>query len=284
MKIKALIASLLVSTSSVALADDYSFNGKLEGDIALRDHRDGDARWRRPQWMPISQMVTASRRTVINVDDRSDELRAIRLQNGTGATYVYSITLRYEDGRRENINVGKWLYAGAPMLTFDLAQQKREVDRIVINTWTSVRSTFQVMGQKVRRFERPPVVQPLPTPPPMPPIHTLPSYGLQIGKDLTFAGTAGYVHLPVGADKGNFHKVRVEGMGAGSFIGRIYVTFPTGLHQSFEVNKVLYRGQTIDFDLTGTGTQQITAITVMAGNTDVRAQGQSASRFAVTLL
>lgn len=278
MKLKALIASLLVSTSSVALADDYSFNGTLHGDLALRDRH--DANWRRPQWMPISQMVTASRRTVINVNERNDELRAIRLQNGSGATYVYSITLRYEDGRRENINVGKWLYAGVPMLTFDLAQQKREVDRIVINTWTSVRSTFQVMGQKVRRFQRPPIVEPPPPIPPMP----LPSYGLVLGKDLTFAGTAGYVHLPVGAEKGNFHKVRLEGMGSGAFVGRVYVTFPTGLHQSFEVNKVLYRGQTIDFDLTGTGTQQITAITVMAGNTDVRAQGQSASRFAVTLL
>jgi hypothetical protein len=284
MKFKALIASLLVSTSSVALADDYSaFNGRLEGDISLRDHRDGEWR-RRPQWMPISQMVTASRRTTINIDERNDELRAIRLQNGTGATYVYSITLRYEDGHRENISVGKWLYAGVPMLTFDLAQRKGEVDRIVINTWTSVRSTFQVMGQKVRRFERPPIAQPQPLPhPPTPPIYTPPAHSLVLGKDLTFAGTAGYVHLPVGLDKGNFHKVRVEGMGAGSFIGRVYVTFPTGLHQSFEVNKVLYRGETIDFDLTGT-TQQITAITVMAGNTDVRAQGQSASRFAVTLL
>ena len=280
MKLKALIASLLVSTSSVALADDYSFSGTLHGDTALRDRHDGN--WRRPQWMPISQMVTATQRTVINVDERSDELRAIRLQNGSGATYIYSITLRYEDGRRENINVGKWLYAGVPMLTFDLAQPKREVDRIVINTWTSVRSTFQVMGQKVRRLERPPIVHP--TPPPMPPIYPLPAYGLVIGKDLTFAGTAGYVHLGVGAEKGNFHKVRLEGMGSGAFIGRVYVTFPTGLHQSFEVNKVISRGQTIDFDLTGTGTQQITAITVMAGNTDVRAQGQSTSRFGVTLL
>lgn len=284
MKFKALIASLLVSTSSVALADDYSFNGKLEGDFSLRDHRDGGWR-RRPQWMPISQMVTASRRTVINVDERNDELRAIRLQNGSGATYIYSITLRYEDGHRENVAVGKWLYSGDPVLTFDIAQN-HELDRIVINTWTSMRSTFQVMGQKARRIERPrdPIVQPLPTPPPMPPIQTLPAYGLVIGKDLTFAGTAGYVHLPVGAEKGNFHKVRLEGMGAGSLIGRVYVTFPTGLHQSFEVNKVLYRGETIDFDLTGTGTQQITAITVMAGNADVRAQGQSASRFGVTLL
>ncbi|MBA3500050.1 MAG: hypothetical protein M4D80_18600 [Myxococcota bacterium] len=282
MKFKALIASLLVSTSSVALADDYSFKGKFDGDISVRDHRDGEWR-RRPQWMPISQMVTASRRTVIRVDEHNDELRAIRLHNGTGATYVYSITLRYEDGHRENIDVGKWLYSGDPMLTFDLAQN-HELDRIVINTWTSMRSTFRVMGQKVRRFERPPIMEPLPTPPPMPPINTLPAYGLSIGKDLTFAGTAGYVHLPVGSEKGNFHKVRLEGMGAGSFIGRVYVTFPTGLHQSFEVNKVLYRGETIDFDLTGKGTQQITAITVMAGNADVRAQGQGASRFGVTLL
>lgn len=276
MKFKALITSLLLASSSVALADDYSFK---------KDYNDNDTslhrgEWRRrPQWMPITKMLTASRRTVININERDDELRSIRLQNGSGATYIYSLTLRYEDGHRENISVGKWLYAGAPLLTFDVAQG-HELDRVVVNTWTSTHSTFQLLGQKARRFERPPIAQPpLPPMPPMP----MPQVGFVAGKDLTFAGTAGYVHLPVGSDKGSFHKLRLESTGAGTFIGRVYVTFPTGLHQAFEINKALYRGEIIDLDLTGTSAQQITAVTVMAGN-DVRAVGQNASRFAVTLL
>lgn len=274
MKFKAVITSLLLA-SSFAAADDYSFK---------KDYNDNDTslhrgEWRRrPQWMPITKMLTANRRTVININERDDELRSIRLQNGSGATYVYSITLRYEDGHRENISVGKWLYAGAPMLTFDVAQN-HELDRVVVNTWTSTHSTFQLLGQKIRRMERPPIAQP-PLPPPMP----LPApIGFVAGKDLTFAGTAGYVHLPVGSDKGSFHKLRLESTGAGTVIGRVYVTFPTGLHQAFEINKTLYRGEVIDLDLTGKGAQQITAVTVMAGN-DVRAVGQNASRFAVTLL
>lgn len=281
MKFKALIASILVSTSSVALADDdLSPRGRLDADLSTRDHRDHDASWRRrPTWMPLTDEIAASRRTVVRIDEHNDELRAIRLQNGSGATYVYSIVLRYEDGHREKISVGKWLYSGAPVLTFDLAQD-HELDRVVINTWTSMHSTFQVFGQKVRRYERPPHARPLPPPPP--PIFT-PQLGFVAGKDLTFAGTAGYVHLPVGSDKGNFQKIRIESSGSSTVIGRVYVTFPTGLHQSFELDKPLYRGETIDLDLTGKGTQQITAITVMAGN-DVRAVGPSASRFAVTLL
>lgn len=282
MKFKALITSILVSTSSVALAEDFSLRGKLDADISVRDHRQGDDFRRRPTWVALSQMIDASRRTTIKIDEHDDELRAIRLQNGAGATYIYSLTLRYEDGHREDITVGKWLYSGAPMLTFDLAQDQ-ELDRVTINTWTSYHSTFQVLGQKVRRMEQPPIVTPLPPAPPMPPIGTLPQFGFVAGKDLTFAGTAGYVHLPVGSDKGNFHKLRIESTGSGTFLGRVYVTFPTGLHQMFEVNKALPRGETLDLELTGKGTQQITAITVMAGN-DVRAVGPSASRFAVTLL
>jgi hypothetical protein len=279
MKFKALIASLLVSTSSVALADDYSFNGKFESDLSVRDHR-GEGRWNRPQWMPLSNMITAARRNTIRIAEHEDELRALRLQNGSGATYIYSLTLRYEDGHREKIDVGKWLYSGAPRLTFDLAQD-HELDSVTVNTWTSMHSTYQVLGQRARRMERPPIAQPpLPVPPP---IDTLPQFGFVAGKDLTFAGTAGYVHLPVGSDKGSFHKVRIESSGAGTFIGRIYVTFPTGLHQMFEINKALYRGETLDLDLTGAAATQITAITVMAGN-DVRAVGPNASRFAVSLL
>ena len=283
MKFKALITSLVLSTSSVALADDVRFEGKFDAkygdnDPTLRDHR---GKLRRPAWMPLSQMITASRRNVIRIDEHDDELRAIRLQNGAGATYIYSITLRYDDGHRENITVGKWLYAGAPVLTFDLAQD-HELDRVVINTWTSVRSTYQVFGQRARKIMRPPVVEPLPPVPPLPPVD-LPQLGLVVGKDLTFANTAGYVHLPVGPDKGNFQKLRIESTGSSTFIGRIYVTFPTGLHQMFEVNKALYRGESIDLALKGSLAQQITAITVMQGN-DVRAIGPSASRFSLTLL
>jgi len=283
MKFKALITSLVLSTSSVALADDVTFEGKFDAkygdnDPTLRDHR---GNFRRPAWTPLSRMLTASRRNVIRIDEHDDRLRAIRLQNGSGATYVYAITLRYEDGHRENITVGKWLYSGAPALTFDLAQD-HELDRVVINTWTSVRSTYQVFGQRARKIVRPPVVEPFPAPPPLPPID-LPQLGLVLGKDLTFANTAGYVHLPVGPDKGNFQKLRIESTGSSTFVGRIYVTFPTGLHQMFEVNKALYRGETIDLDLAGKGTHKITAITVMQGN-DVRAIGPSASRFSLTLL
>ena len=202
---------------------------------------------------------------------------------GSGATYIYSLTLRFDDGSRENINVGKWLYAGVPLLTFDLPQQRGGVARIVVNTWTSTTSTYQLLGQRAGRVQpRPPVDQPLPTPPPLPPVHTLPAYGLAIGSNLTFANTAGYVHVPVGAEKGSFTKLRIDSTGQSTLIGRVYVTFTTGAHQMFDLNKSMYRGESLELALNGAA-HQITAITVMAGN-DVHAVGQSASRFSLTLL
>lgn len=275
MKLKALVTSLILSASSVALADhDTTVTARYANDLAQRDHRP----WR-PQWTPLAAQVTAHRRNVIRIDERRDDVRALRLKSTSGATYIYSLTLYYDNGTHQSIRVGKWLYGGAPILTFDVAQQRGGIDRIVVNTWTSIRSTYEVLGQRVR--ERPLIAQPVPPPPP--PFQNLPQLGVVLGSNLTFANTAGYVHLPVGAEKGTFHKLRIESTGSGTFVGRIYVTFPSGLHQMFEINRALYRGETLDLDLEGTAARPITAVTVMQGN-DVRAVGPSASRFAVTLL
>jgi hypothetical protein len=278
MKFKALVTSLLLASSTVALADDLSttnFVGDRYGD---RDQRDS---WRRRPnrltWQPLSQMITAARANVIRLDERKDDLHAIRLQNGSGATYVYSLTLKYDDGSRENVTVGKWLFAGVPMLTFDLAQGRGGVSTVTVNTWTYAQSTYQVHGQLGRNHvDQPPTTQPFPTPPPLPPV----AHTLSLGTNLTFAGSAGYVHLPVGAEKGSFSKLDIKSTGS-TFIGRVYVTFPGGKYQTLEVNKPLYNGQSLALDIQG-DVRQIAAVTVMAGD-DFHAIGQTGSRFSLAL-
>ncbi|HLL24698.1 MAG TPA: hypothetical protein VK427_21345 [Kofleriaceae bacterium] len=280
MNFKAIVTSLILSTSTAALADhdtSFSYNDRFDDYQSMRDRRAP----RRPTWTPLSQEISASRRNVIHIDESRDNLAALRLQNGSGATYIYSMTLRFDDGSRETIEVGKWLYAGVPLLTFDIPQQHGGLERIVVNTWTNGPATYQVLGQRMRDFSRPPVVQPLPPlpPAPLPPVHT----GVSLGSDFSFASGAGYVQIPVGVERGAFRRLSLTSLGGEMSIGRIYVTFASGAHQMFDLNKSFYRGEQIDLDLKGSA-HAITAITVMApngrGDGDRRANG----RFSVSLL
>ena len=278
MNLKALVTSLVLATSSVAMAKpllQVDYDADL--DLSIRDHRGA---WR-PTWSPLSTAITGGRRTMIDVtENRRNDLTALRLQSVSGATYIYSMTLIYENGRRENIEVGKWLYSNQPMLTFDLPQQ-RKLDKIMLRTWAGQASKFQVFGKQMNRIDRPrpPVVEPLPPPPPLPPMPVT----FMAGKDLTFANTPGYVHLPVGVDKGRFDKLRVEATGASTFIGHIHVTFVSGAHQTIDINKTMYRGEVLEFELDGKAKQTITSLTVMQSH-DVRQVGPSAGRFNVVLL
>ena len=273
MKVKALVTALVLSVSSAALAKpllqvDYGANV----DLSIRDHRGA---WR-PQWAPLSQSVRAGGRTAIDVREaRGDKLTAIRLQHATGATYIYSLTLRFDDGSRETIQVNKWIYSRTPMLTFDLPQQKGGLDRIVVSSFSWGPSTFQVMGKQMRRIVP---VEPNPPPPP-PPSEPI---GFTAGKDLAM-GTDGYVHVPVGSDKGRFTRMQIESLDSGTFIGQLHVIYATGNYQVIDVNRALYRGEKLDLQLEGKGPQAITALTIMAQGTNVRAMSPAMSRFNVTL-
>ncbi len=289
MKFKALITTLVLGTSSVAMAKpvlDLDYNANA--DLGFR------RRPVRPMWMPLAESITASRRNVIRIDEREDNLSAIRLRSETGATYIYSLTLRFDDGTRKDIKVGKWLFAGAPVLSFGLdrdgfARDRDAYDddgahgglsRIVVNTWTSRPATYSVLGLRSRVMRPRPIDgddEPLPPPPPLPTQHAF-----LVGQDLTFANTPGYIHIPVGTDKGRFTTLRIESTGASTFIEHVHVTFANGNQQMLEVNKTFYRGEILDLDLEG-GANAIAGLTLMA-STDVRAVGPSASKFNVSLL
>ena len=260
-----LIPTLLLATSSVAVADPIvAF--KVDPDASYRDHR-----WqRRPRWTELSPMLDGSGRASVKLTEAKDDLTAIRLQAGMGATYVYSIILTFDNGQREAIQVGKWLYSRNPMLTFDIPQNKGGVDRITVRSWSNMKSTFQILGQEMRRMPRPIPPrwdEPLPTPPPQP-------VSLVLGTNLSFS-SAGYLHLPVGVDKGTFSKIRIVNNGFGTYLGNVNVTLATGAHQTIEVGKTLARGETLDLDIAGRAPQALTAVTLMQH--DVRAYAPNAA-------
>lgn len=264
MNMRAVIASILLASSSVAMADGLAVQN-LES-----------AAFRRPgtaSWAPLTQMVTANRVTTIKLDDCRDELRALRIQAGTGATYIYSMTLQYEDGSRHTIEVNQWAYWGVPRLAIAMPQRRVGVAKITVNTWTWFPSTFQVFGERVSAPEMPPL-----PPPPTPP---MPSAGIVIGQNLTFANSAGYVQMRVGAEKGDFTKLKLDGTGTLTYVGKIYVSFPAGNYQTINVNKALRRGEQITLDLEGSR-RAVSAVTVMAGD-DYGSVGNAGSRFSVSL-
>lgn len=267
-----LVPSLLLATSSVAVADPM-VQFKVGGDLSIRDHRFRP----RQQWVELSTMLAANGRQSIKLTEAKDDLTAIRLKAGAGATYVYSIVLSFDNGTRETITVGKWLYAGNPLLTFDIPQHKGGVDRIMVRSWSNTRSTFQVLGQEMRRMPRPIPPrwdEPLPPPPPAPVSYLL-------GTNLSFS-SSGYLHLPVGVEKGRFSKIKIANSGFGTYLGSVNITLASGAHQTIEVNKTLGRGESLELDITGRAPQALTAVTLM--QKDVRAYAQYAGKLEVTLL
>lgn len=263
-----LIPTLLLATSSVAVADPV-VQFKADADFSIRDHR-----FRRPVWTPLSRMLDGGGRSTIKLAENKDDLRSIRLQSGVGATYVYSILLQFDDGSRETIRVGKWLYSRNPMLTFDMPQHEGGVDRITVRTWSNMRSTFQVLGQQTRIRRPIPPTWEQPVPPPRPASFVL-------GTNLSFS-SSGYLHLPVGSDKGQFSKVRIANNGFGTYIGNVNVALATGQYQTIAVNKTLARGESVDLDIAGRAPQALTAITLMQH--DVRAYAPTAGKLDVILL
>ena len=271
MKLKILVTALALSASTAAFAKPI-LQVDATTDLSIRDHRGA---WR-PTWSPLSPMVNSGGKKVIKIEERRDNLTAIRLQSGTGATYIYAITLRFDDRTSERIEVNKWLYSREPNMTIDLPQHRGGLARVVVSTFSWDPSTFQVMGKQMRPIIRP---EPRPLPP-----EPMPQLGVVIGKDLTFANTDGYVHVAVGSDKGRFSKVTIDSLGSGTFIGQVHIVHTTGTYQKIDVNRALYAGEKLELQIEGKGPQAVSAITLMAHN-DVRAMriGPMTSRFNVTL-
>jgi hypothetical protein len=241
-KLKALVTMVVLGTSSLALASD--------DEPAWSDRADylPDRRFT-ARAVPLSEMLKSGGRAIVRVDERRDELSAIRLQAGAGATYVYSIVVRFDDGTRQHLAVGRWLYAGAPKLKLEVASDRGGIDRILVQTWTNHAATFQVFGERRGRADLPP-------PPPLP----RPSTGLTLATDV--APSTGFVRIPVGADRGRFHKLVFEATGGAAYIDHVHVTFANGEQKQLEVNRRLAAGELLDLALADSP-RAITTITLM---------------------
>lgn len=156
-KIKALITTLVLGTSSIAMADS-SVAYKTTAS-AVRDHRHEVTRipaptmFRapyRPAWVALSSptMLHDGRNAIkLATPSRYSQLR---LQATAGRSYISSVVVRFADGTRQVIAVNKSLDARSPMLSLPISS-RASVSRVVIKGSTHRRASVQLFGTRAFR-------------------------------------------------------------------------------------------------------------------------------------
>ncbi len=166
MKLKTLIATLaILGSSTAAMADTVTVSTDAtlrfgDGPV-VRDHRyDDEKSWRhrdrfddkdrlyhppqRARWIALDGPINNGRgRDVIQVDPRL-RLDSVRIQIDSGATYVSSVIVRFEDGTRQHVVLDQWLSPRDRYLQFEL-DKKRPVDKIIV-LGTNRRGSYKVFG------------------------------------------------------------------------------------------------------------------------------------------
>jgi dihydropteroate synthase len=151
-KIKALITTLVLATSSIAAAaPGVAFKAST---TVVRDHR-VDARplpamYRipaRPAWIALSSPTQlAQGRNAIKVATPS-RYSQLRLQATAGSSYIKSITIRFADGTKQNLAINKTLDARSPMVELPVSS-RASVQRVVIKGSTNRRASVQLFGTR----------------------------------------------------------------------------------------------------------------------------------------
>jgi hypothetical protein len=182
MNIKAIIASLVLGSSSIALAaPSATVPAAAQGTYAptvVRDHRSDDNRvapvivqpapdptFHRTGWNggghtlpPVYRPVTLasglrfsnSGRTLINVGNQAGQFGTLQLTAATGRTLIKQVIVQFGNGQQQVIrHLDRTLTASAS-LTLDLDGGRRNISRIVVygsainNGWHRAASAFTV--------------------------------------------------------------------------------------------------------------------------------------------
>jgi hypothetical protein len=166
MKLSAIIATFVLGTSSVALADQNNFDNDYDRDEApvLRDHRmpERDARdgqfWRGPE-MPVDRIgppiqrgwTTIARYERLRGGSDSVQLyepmraRSLMLQANRGMSFVDSVEITFSNGHRRVLQVNRRLGQNEP-ITIDLPGRTRMVSRIVVFGRSRWGSSYNVLA------------------------------------------------------------------------------------------------------------------------------------------
>jgi|SRR6185295_11027763 len=158
MNIKAIIASLVVGSSSVAMADPgITVSAKVHayGPTVVRDQRAAPppvvepiherfwwGRSRQPVTLASGVHFAGDGRTFITVPDQGRRFRSLQITPAGGRTFVQQVYVEFADGQEQVVrNVDRTL-TGDQSLTVDLDGNRRIVRRVVVygnNSYTGRR-------------------------------------------------------------------------------------------------------------------------------------------------
>jgi len=277
-KIHALITTLVLGSSSVALADtSVSFNASARASWGLptttvRDHRTTTSVQPAPAivrgtWISLAQPLSGNAELRLHARAPLDQ---IRIQSESGSSYISSVIIRFEDGSRQHVRLDRWIDARNPILQFNLERSGR-VDQIRIKSSGRFQmGSYQVFGLRAQRFERPvpPVYQP---PVYQPPVHQPNLVTLASG--LNFFGTTGYKFVNVAAGTGRFSTIRIQGLTGQVHLQHIVVNFTNGYTQTLDaIERNLVAGQYFDLPLDAAGGNSVSQIIVFTNRTSTPVQ------------
>lgn len=274
-KIKALLVTLMLGSSSAAMADSaVSFTAQanlafgMQAAPSVRDHRVQPA-YPMPvnqgtSWISLGTSMSLSSGTT-SVRPSLASITQLRLQASTGSSYVRKVQIRFRDGSVQNVAFNQWLTARDPMLNLSLRANRSGVDSITILGSAQRNARYQMFAQGTSVVE-------------VPPIRTLPGHSLpdmsvrsySLGTGMSFAGTDSRRIFTVGADKGTFSSLRIQGETGSTYITQVLVRFENGQEQLLRnVNQSLGRGQAYNIRLDGNGTNQVHGVYIYTSNTNI---------------
>jgi hypothetical protein len=150
-KLTALITTLVLGASSVAMAQPSSFHARssrfddrFDRDQRF-DRRDLPRRYR-SSWVSLAEPMHLSRgRDTIDVNLRGT-FTQLRLQTAVGTSYIERVIVRFADGSRQVVEVRRAVDPYHRMLQFLLDGNNRRIDRIVVIGRSHRDAAIQVFG------------------------------------------------------------------------------------------------------------------------------------------
>ena len=296
LKIKAVLLSLVLGSSSVAMASPSvtlaaNANATISFGPAVRDHRTPTAyAMPRPQmsWIALSAPMALRNGTAV-IRPEITRISELRLQPSRGMTYVRRVDVQFRDGARQTLQVNRWLTSSIHLDVRD----NRRIDSITVIGWSGWGASHQLFAHGSRHeMPQPPVYQPPVYQPPVyqppvyqPPVSQPPAYhALSLGQDISFANTDGRRIFNVGADKGAFNTLRLQGATGSTYIQLVKLEFTDGTEQLLSgVQKTLLPGQIHDIALDGFDARTVNRVWVST-NFDGAAVVHSTGTFNASLL
>ncbi len=150
MKIKALITTLVLGSSSVALAAPAVRDHRPPAGAVLAQAHVQPAPWNRPAPRPMYPVTLASAqklsgREVIRVSPSQRAFTKLELRSNTGRTKLDKVMITFANGRTQLIDCNK-LLTGSERFSIDLKGNARNIKSIVLVGSSGRRASIDVLA------------------------------------------------------------------------------------------------------------------------------------------